>query len=513
VCSSDLGQRVPVQAVERAAEHRRPVFELTLKDTLEHTYYLRLASQTSMATTLRVWQPEALLKSSANETFFWGSVFGAYLLGIAFYAAFWLWTREKIHLLYTLYVAVNFLAAFFTGAWPWLLMPNADTELLTQLLGVWVSLPLALGALFSVVFMGLDRRWPRTSRYFLAACWSVSALGIALVLTGGYRQAMPLVQGASMLAIVLLMFAAIYRSFKADRTARFFLFAFSFFYAGVIWRYLLNIGWLEPSFWNDNSYQMGAFIHMVVMSIGIFASYNRLRRDKQLAEARVEAESRQRQEQREFMAMMSHEFRTPLTIVSASVENLLNDAALGEKALHRIHKIRRANERMAQLMENYLSNERLLLDETSNTRAPCDLAEVCRLVKDDLADAEGCPVSFLAPPALRTHGDKDLIRIALLNLVTNARRHNPPDKTIEVEPRARDRHAEICVRDQGPGVSPDDIDHIFKRFFRGRSALDQPGAGLGLYLVRSIAQRHDGSVTVANRPEGGCEFFLRLPIT
>ncbi len=67
------------------------------------------------------------------------------------------------------------------------------------------------------------------------------------------------------------------------------------------------------------------------------------------------------------------------------------------------------------------------------------------------------------------------------------------------------------MRDQGSGIPEDEIAHIFTRFYRGRGAPDQPGAGLGLYLVRTIVERHGGWVSVQNLPGGGCEFRVQLP--
>jgi hypothetical protein len=131
--ASPLGQTALAQtdAVAPADElrpprYRRALFAVIMPGEQVQTFYLRVQSQTAMSSSVYLWRPEALLKYSGNETFFWGSVFGAYALVILFYGAFWLWTRERVHGIYTLYVLVNFLAAFFTGNWPAQLFPTAD---------------------------------------------------------------------------------------------------------------------------------------------------------------------------------------------------------------------------------------------------------------------------------------------------------------------------------------------------------------------------------------------------
>jgi len=110
-----------------------------------------------------------------------------------------------------------------------------------------------------------------------------------------------------------------------NSNARLFLFAFSFFYIGVCVRMLKNMGFIEPSIFTENGYQIGAFIHILIMSGTIFSLYSNMRKDKQKAEFRLQAEINFRNEQTDFMAMVSHEFRTPLTIINASSENLLNE--------------------------------------------------------------------------------------------------------------------------------------------------------------------------------------------
>lgn len=101
----------------RRLKHRLPLFEIPV-DRERSTYFLRLASPTSMSTELTLWEPGALTEANTKEGFFWGLAFGAYLLVVVFYFCFWLWTRESVHLVYTAYVAINCLAAVFTGAGP-----------------------------------------------------------------------------------------------------------------------------------------------------------------------------------------------------------------------------------------------------------------------------------------------------------------------------------------------------------------------------------------------------------
>jgi signal transduction histidine kinase len=496
----------------RRLEHRRPLFEIHPVQAGPNTFFIRLATSTSMSTTLTLWEPRALIGVSTVKGFTWGWMFGAYALAVVFYFFFWLWTRERIHLLYTSYVAINCLAAVFTGGWPAQLAPDVPMTVWVTFLGVWISLSVLIGVWFTIDFLRLRDMWPRLSRLALVLVSVVCAAGIVGVSSGHYRLVIPPIQLTSVVIIVISFTVALYLVRRGHPQARLFLFAFSFFYIGVIWRYLRNFGVLEPNFWNDNSYQFGAFIHMLVMSIGIFASYNRMRRDKQNAEARATAEVKLRTEQRDFVSMVSHELRTPLSIIGASADNLSTDPSLGEKARQRVHKIINSGVRMTELMDSYLSKERMLLDSQELQVRSVDLVALCRQVQQDVDEAQSLRIDIQASRShLPTVCDASLIRIAVQNLVNNALRHSPATGRVVIALESRPSSVEIRVCDQGSGIPPDEIDHIFTRFYRGRGALDQPGAGLGLYLVRTIVEQHGGWVRVENQPGGGCEFRLQLP--
>ncbi len=496
----------------RQLEHRRPLFEIHPAQAGPNTFFIRLATPTSMSTALTLWEPRTLMKVNTVQTFAWGWVFGAYMLVVVFYFFFWLWTRERIHLTYTSYVAINCLAAVFTGGWPAQLAPGVPMSVWLALLGTWISLSVVVGLWFTVGFLQLDTHWPRLSRVILLIAPAIGAAGVLGALAGQYRFVVPPLQLTSVASILLTLVLVVDLARKGHKEARLFLFAFSFFYVGVMWRYLRNFGLLEPNFWNDNSYQIGAFIHMLVMSIGIFASYNRMRRDKQSAEARAATEARLRAEQRDFVSMVSHELRTPLSIIGASADNLRTDAALGDKARQRVDKIIKSGERMTELMDNYLSKERMLLDSQQLKVRTADLHALCLQVRDDLDDSLAPRVQIQAPRTqVLAACDAGLIKIAMQNLVNNALRHSPEGRQVLISVESQARSVQIRVRDWGSGIPDDEIDHIFTRFYRGRGALDQPGAGLGLYLVRTIVERHGGGVHAQNQPDGGCEFRLQWP--
>lgn len=496
----------------RELAYRRPVFKVDLTADVPAVLYLRLATRTSMVTNLKLWSPMALLEDSNLETFIWGLVFGSYLLVVFFYSAFWVWTREKIHLYYVLYVSTNLGAAFLTGRWNDMLGLHIDTNAHTLALGVFICLSLWIGPVFTASYLGTQRIWPKASRIFLRFCTSVSVVCSGLVLMGHYSLGVPAVQITSILMIGVHTAASGYLAYKGDKKGQLLLFAFSLFYMGVIWRYLRNIGLIEPTWWNESVYQIGAFVHMMVISTGIFSSYNALRRKSEQERARADAQEKQRERQYEFLGMVSHEVRTPLTVISASADNLLIDASLTINAKNRVNKIIRHSEKLQKLFDTYLGNERLLNGDNVIQMFDVNLTLLCESLVQDMQDAHGVNIQFDTPAQLNVTCDADLLRVAISNLLENARKHVPEKSGITLSLKRSDHVAQIAVTDQGPGVDDRDMPFIFDAYFRGQGAYTSVGSGLGLHLVQFIAKQHQGRVYAQKLQPCGMEFVIEIPI-
>ncbi|MGH8972596.1 MAG: sensor histidine kinase [Acidimicrobiia bacterium] len=215
---------------------------------------------------------------------------------------------------------------------------------------------------------------------------------------------------------------------------------------------------------------------------------------------------------RQFLADASHELRTPLTTIAGFAELF----RLGVDQDHVdlpviLRRIEQESGRMKTLVEDLLLLARL--DQTRPLqRAPVDLAVLAAdACSDAVAAAPDRPVSLDAPEPVVVQGDRDHLRQAIANLVTNALRHTPAGTPIAVGARLADGNATITVADRGPGLDEDALDHVFDRFWRGDQARVGPGTGLGLSIVAGIAAEHGGTATAANAAAGGAVFTLRLP--
>jgi two-component system, OmpR family, sensor kinase len=212
--------------------------------------------------------------------------------------------------------------------------------------------------------------------------------------------------------------------------------------------------------------------------------------------------------QREFVADASHELRTPLTSVLANLDLLADE--LGGEQEETAQAALRATRRMRRLVGDLLLLARADA-ERSQPHRPTNLAEVLVAAASELGPvADDHELSIDARAATVPGVRDDLHRLAL-NLLENAVRHTPPGTHIRAGTDVRDGMATLVVEDDGPGIAPELARRVFDRFVRGAGDGGR-GSGLGLSIVRAVAESHGGSVTLETPAEGiGTRFVIRIP--
>ncbi len=213
--------------------------------------------------------------------------------------------------------------------------------------------------------------------------------------------------------------------------------------------------------------------------------------------------------QRRFVADASHELRTPLTSVLANLE-LLAESLHGDEG-DAARSALRSSRRMRRLVADLLLLARSDVGRAA-PRQPVDLGQVVLDVAAELGPLSGeHELSIDAHPAI-VEGDHDELFRLTLNLIENAVRHTPPGTAIRASTGLEGRDAMLTVQDNGPGITPELAPTLFERFVRG--AGDRGGSfGLGLAIVRAVAQSHGGTVALENVTPHGARFVVRLPLT
>ncbi len=222
---------------------------------------------------------------------------------------------------------------------------------------------------------------------------------------------------------------------------------------------------------------------------------------------------------REFLANVSHEFRTPLAIINGYLETLL-DGALEDREMtvHSIRTMHKNVRRLSLLIDDLLTISRiehratLLEFQTGDLRETLD--RVLEHLEPNLSE-RGASVEIDWPEdARRAEIDAQRIEQVFSNLLGNALRYgDATNLVIRISARRQAGEIEMVFQDNGPGIPYEDQPHIFERFYRvhkGRSR-DAGGTGLGLSIVRSIVEGHGGTVHVESTPGAGASFHVRLP--
>ena len=238
----------------------------------------------------------------------------------------------------------------------------------------------------------------------------------------------------------------------------------------------------------------------------------------ELAE-KLEHEQRLAQSQRNFVSMVSHEFRTPLTIIDAVAQRFIKmkDNLRAEYVIERAGTVRRAVSRMTNMMNDLLNATRLMEADAQSHFNPteCDLKpllkEVCQLHRE-ISPGSVIVEQFDALPA-RLNADPKLLFQMFSNLLNNAVKYSTAGNPIKVTCYVDAKQIAIEIQDRGIGIPERDINRLFERYSRGGNVSGIVGSGIGLYLVKTIVELHSGKITVESREGYGSRFIVRLPIS
>jgi signal transduction histidine kinase len=245
------------------------------------------------------------------------------------------------------------------------------------------------------------------------------------------------------------------------------------------------------------------------------ALLDRLRESEADLRRALTAEREMNEQQRRFVAMASHEFRTPLAIIDSASQRLLaqgRSQSAGD-ATKRLDRIRASVSRMTEIIDRTLVSARLDEGRIDLSFESFDLPELAReVVQRQLSITPDFGLTVAAPAAgLQIEADRRLIEHVLTNLISNAVKYSGSRRRAELRISELGDEVVLAVQDHGVGIPKHEIERLFTRFFRASTAVGIGGTGIGLHLVREFVGLHGGWVDVRSEVGVGSTFTVRLP--
>lgn len=507
-------------------DYRFPVFVLPAASGAQGLeVVVRVRSTSAVLLDASVWTPEAYLANAASTSAFWGAYFSLAALStlLAFLAALRL--RRRLAWAVCMFSLAYALVACVQGYVGWL--PFASAHVTQHYLTSVLTL-LVYTCLLWVTTEALNLRvwWPRLYRALLA----IVGFGVVLLVSiplDFYGFAIH-IQAVFCVVTALVLAASGWRLWRnqADGVMTLVLGLMPLLYVVSALMALVSLFGFIP--YNPLVYGLWQYVVMANMFTVLgWVAYNSQREARELREKHELAWALEREReasfhQRQFIAIVSHEFRTPLAVIANALENLMLPSINDDQRQRRYRNMRRATDRLVQLTDNCLADSRLDAGGLTLQRQPVDVLELIRSCTDavDRSDAHRwslllngvvCADAVCELPAI--FADPAMLRIAVSNLLDNAVKYSGGGN-VQITVDTRDTTLVIGIRDHGCGIAPRDAVLVFERYRRGSAGAGTTrpaGAGLGLYVARQIVRAHGGELCLAwSGKEGSC-FEMTLP--
>jgi signal transduction histidine kinase len=252
--------------------------------------------------------------------------------------------------------------------------------------------------------------------------------------------------------------------------------------------------------------------------LAVDSPYQEFRRLTKAVNSVLDQFQRNSEVQRNFCEIAAHEMKTPLTILQGNLEVALMKA----RTVEEYHEVLLNNlqqvDRLIALTRPLLTLAKFTSSKPPVHLVPLALEPLIQEIVDELillADDRQITLSFISESVPSVLGDAQWLKQALINLLDNALRYTPHGGSVTVRLQSAGEWVDVAVEDTGHGIEPENIPHLFERFYRTdwARAKDSAGTGLGLPIVKEIAEAHGGTISVASQIHKGSIFTLRLPVS
>ena len=548
----------PIHTGSNRALSTRPYFDrffvlpLEVK-TQSSAIYLRVTSRYSLTVPMTLWQPDSYRKQQQHFQSLQFMYYGGLIVLALFGLAIFLTLKDTRFLIYCAYIVTTGIGVFASnGFGRQLLWPDAIAfDEISQ------SMFLSLGAFFVVwlarklVLLSTERSWltkgmQLSQSLFLLTCL-LSVLQIAFPVF--LRPANQLLMLNSLAMGGLITVASIRAYLQRRQGIRFFLAGWLVLWVGTSIAALRMFGWIPSNGFTSYAVQLSTVVEMLLMALAlgellriehlayedaqkqILIANQALLENTRTSEENLKRAVSERTEQLEtslktekslreqyvsFGSMISHEFRTPLSVIQSQASLMRKEHERGiEQIAKRLGAISSAAQRLTVMFDKWLYSN----DAITQTLEMLELKSLelqpwlQTLINTNSHLFLNHPVTLLLPPQVnRVLADEYHLGVVMTNLIDNAAKYSPINSAITIETLLKDDLVGIVVKDEGIGIPLEAQDKVFDAFFRVAPENSIRGVGLGLAIVQRIAHAHGGYVELSAIPEHGSTFCVWLPM-
>lgn len=478
--------------------------------------YFRVRTANAISVHADLWQVDAFTAHETRSNFCRGMYFGILLIAVALHAILGMRLRDVVMAAYAGYIASQMLFNLGTNGYlPVLLTLHAEwfTDALPRI--GW------LGGAASIVLMwdrllDLKQTHPCIHRlYLFTIVLNLALLPFALVPAWVGPWLLVVVKLANALnslnfLISLILLLRFWRRSRRDELMVYFV-AFIIPAVGATINTATNMGMLPHNAVTSNFYQAASLVHVLVMSYGLALRLRQLQYDKTAAQQEAAIATRRSEEQRRFVAMLSHEFGNPLAAIDRAAQVMqIKLPGLQPPEARRLAQIRGNAAMLSGFVDNFLMTEALDHGGLALSAQPCVLREMLERTIQIQGDSARERIVLRACPDDAVFSlDATLIGVAVGNLLANALRYSPAHSPVEIGAWVDEDGLRIRIADHGPGMNGEELEKLGTPYFRASTSLGQKGSGLGYHFTRRIVQAHGGRLTARSMGDGmTVEIFL-----
>ncbi len=495
------GQRLPFNT--REIKNRYFVFDLNIPAGVSKTIYMRLQNDGNIAIPLTLYDFESFYEQDHLNQILFGIYYGLMIIMLLYNLMLFIFIRDRNYLYYSFFIGVWILNQFISNGYSYeYLWPNATWWETRSILSVSGLINISAWV-FSLSFLSIRKEMPRLFYFvlFLMALGVYQIIAPLITINAVIGQANDIIM---LLCVLAAIAAGSISMVKGNKAARFYLIAWIAFFLGTILSILHVAGVIPHNPFTKYSMQIGSALIVVLFSIALADRYRILRVEKEITE-----EINRRQT--DFFTNVSHEIKTPLTLISNYLDSYIESHGKAKE----LSIIKGNIDKLLADMVNFFDNLKFergidMYDHGSIIDFSEVLSQKIDLYKS-MAHRSGITIHADIEESLYLKADPAAMERIINNLMDNALRYNRENGSVEVSLQSSENNILFYVRDTGIGIDEREIDHIFEPYYQiTHEKRNIQGIGMGLSLVKNIINSLTGDISVESEPGSGTVFTITM---